>query len=509
MLGTDKIPIGMGLCVPRSCANETSLETLHLFLERLHRYLPPNATLRDPTLQLAPSDVQPWDAGTYAAFLLVVALALCCLIGALVSLFSRPSTAAVNPTAIPQRQSVNGGHATAEPTTTNEPLLQVESSKREARYTALGCCRGASGCLLVFVAHFNVVRNASRMISVPAAQPTDCLNGMRVLSMLWIVLGHTFLQPQAISGYGNPLSLTSLGWGDGRQWTFQLIVGAQMAVDTFFYLSAFLFGHHFLAQLAKNRRLPNPMLMYVHRYLRLTPVMAFWLLLFYKLAPHLSDGPFWQDFVHSVVDKCDGSWWSQLLYIQNFYPWDSDTVCMGWTWYLGNDFIFYAISPFLVYAYVRHAKLGWLALATVLLGSLVSTWLVSSAKACGVYILNQVEYGNYTYWLYSKPWHRLPPWLVGLATSYIWRKQEHSITSALRKSAGLSAGIMCGSLLLMLAIVLAPASDFVHGDDWSPGGTVNNLYLTFSRLLWGLGCAAFSVCCFAQVKKGEGEGEGE
>jgi len=253
-----------------------------------------------------------------------------------------------------------------------------------------------------------------------------------------------------------------------------------------------------LAQLAKNRRLPNPLLMYVHRYLRLTPVMAFWLLLFFKLTPHLSDGPFWQDYVHSVVDKCDGSWWSQLLYIQNFYPWDSDKVCMGWTWYLGNDFIFYAISPFLVYAYVRRASLGWLALATVLLGSLVSTWLVSSAHACGVYLLNQVEYGNYTYWLYSKPWHRLPPWLVGLATSYVWRKQEHNITCALRKTAGLSAGIMCGSLLLMLAIVLAPASDFVHGDEWSPGGTVNNLYLTFSRLLWGLACATFSVCCFAQ-----------
>ena len=36
------------------------------------------------------------------------------------------------------------------------------------------------------------------------------------------------------------------GWGDGRGWPFQLILGAELAVDTFFFLSAFLFGFLFL-----------------------------------------------------------------------------------------------------------------------------------------------------------------------------------------------------------------------------------------------------------------------
>ena len=64
--------------------------------------------------------------------------------------------------------------------------------------------------------------------------------------MLWIVLGHSFLMPQAITGYSNPDVLTAAGWGDGRAWPFQLILGAELAVDTFFFLSAFLFGFLFL-----------------------------------------------------------------------------------------------------------------------------------------------------------------------------------------------------------------------------------------------------------------------
>uniref|UniRef100_A0A7S2MU52 Acyltransferase 3 domain-containing protein n=1 Tax=Haptolina brevifila TaxID=156173 RepID=A0A7S2MU52_9EUKA len=58
---------------------------------------------------------------------------------------------------------------------------------------------------------------------------------------------------------------------------------------------------------------------------------------------------------------------------------------------------------------------------------------------------------------------------------------------------------MAASLALMLAIVLAPASDFVRGDEWAPGGIANRLYLTFGRGLWGVGCAFFSVCCFAEA----------
>lgn len=519
-----QMPMAMGICIPRTC--EANAQAA---IDKLRHFLPRNVTIRNPTLQLAPTDVQPWDAGATVAVVLIGMLAVCCVIGALVSLLSRRGSKTRVASTAAEGGASDEGHAPLAPialgntnelaplfgegsetsgasvdlttpsTTTNEPLLPSQASTaRSVRKCGRGLCGRVPGLVSSFFLHFDPRHNGSRMLSVPAAKPTDVLNGMRVLSMLWIVLGHTFVMPEAISGYANPLDITALGGGDGRHWTFQLILGAEMAVDTFFFLSAFLFGHAFLGQVSSSRRLPSPMLMYLHRYLRLTPVMAFWLLLFYKLAPQMGEGPFWAAFVHSVTGRCDTSWWSQLLYIQNFYPWDSDDVCMGWTWYLGNDFLFYAISPFLVYIYAQNSKNGWRTLAGLLVCSFISSAMTVALHGCGLFILHKAEYDKYTYWLYSKPWHRIPPWLVGLGTAYIWREHSITITSTLQRRADLRISLTCGSLMLMFVIVLAPATDFVNGDEWKPGGWANVFYLTFARALWGVGCALFSVGCFAQ-----------
>lgn len=74
------------------------------------------------------------------------------------------------------------------------------------------------------------------MSTTPTNDSILCLNGIRVLSMAWVVLGHTFLigltamplkfPKQALDAIGNP--------------TYQFIVNAFFSVDSFFYLSGFL-----------------------------------------------------------------------------------------------------------------------------------------------------------------------------------------------------------------------------------------------------------------------------
>lgn len=34
------------------------------------------------------------------------------------------------------------------------------------------------------------------------------------------------------------------------------------------------------------------------------------------------------------VDKCKSNWWSNILYINNFY--DTNNMCFGISWYLTN-----------------------------------------------------------------------------------------------------------------------------------------------------------------------------
>ena len=60
---------------------------------------------------------------------------------------------------------------------------------------------------------FSAKTNIGKLCKHDAKSETAALNGMRVLSMAWIILGHTFLMPQAIAGYDNPDEVVGhYGW---------------------------------------------------------------------------------------------------------------------------------------------------------------------------------------------------------------------------------------------------------------------------------------------------------
>merc|ERR1719498_1756617 len=99
----------------------------------------------------------------------------------------------------------------------------------------------------------------------PAYRPTDCLNGIRVLSMFCIVLAHSYGVSQNNAGYENK--------SDTKTWQVPFMDRAgDMSVDSFFYISGFL-----LSLIAKSRH--SPVIMgTMLRYLRLTPSVAFMVL---------------------------------------------------------------------------------------------------------------------------------------------------------------------------------------------------------------------------------------
>lgn len=60
--------------------------------------------------------------------------------------------------------------------------------------------------------------------------------------------------------------------------------------------------------------------MYLHRYLRVTPVLAVLVLIIVSILKFLGDGPHW-DFVSNaaLIGQCEKNWWAALLHIQNYY----------------------------------------------------------------------------------------------------------------------------------------------------------------------------------------------
>eukprot|EP00930_Biecheleria_cincta_P002044 TRINITY_DN103101_c0_g1_i1.p1 TRINITY_DN103101_c0_g1~~TRINITY_DN103101_c0_g1_i1.p1 ORF type:complete len:648 (+),score=77.67 TRINITY_DN103101_c0_g1_i1:44-1987(+) len=337
------------------------------------------------------------------------------------------------------------------------------------------------------------------LLSVPSKKPTDCLNGMRVLSMVWIILGHTFLMPEGISGYTNPqdieLSPVNPRAAETSPW-LQIVIGAEISVDTFFFQSGFLLSMLTLKELRSGRM--NIIMACVLRYLRLTPNLALAMLIYFKIWAYLGSGPFAWQFQESILSRCQGSWWSELTYTMNFVPFDSNAVCMGWTWYLGNDMIFFVFGVLLLPVYHRSKRLGWfcaLALVTASIG--ITAGLVFKYHL-SVYVFDH-HYTDYSYWAYSKPYTRIPAYLVGVAAAWILddleaqgNQQEDGARGQNVTKAFIAGTLSIAGLAFLLFI---PSTDFgATKNSW--GDITSFLYIAFGRMLWAVCWATITLLCY-------------
>jgi hypothetical protein len=66
--------------------------------------------------------------------------------------------------------------------------------------------------------------------------------------------------------------------------------------------------------------------------------------------PTIGYGPIWNDY-NKVVNPCYTYWWTNLAFINNFYPTNFDEKCMGWTWFIPVYFQLSLTLPILLAVY--------------------------------------------------------------------------------------------------------------------------------------------------------------
>jgi len=227
---------------------------------------------------------------------------------------------------------------------------------------------------------------------------------------------------------------------------------------------------------AKHGRIPWG-LFYFHRYWRLTPVYAFVILIYATLTPYMISGPFHFMYRSTKTDLCDKWWWTNMLYINNFYPPSSGDQCLGWSWYLANDMQFYIFTPVIVLVYYRSRRAGW-----VLVTCLLATCMTLNAALSYNYELVPLDPNNneFNSIIYNKPYTRMAPYLIGIFVAFLLQEDIDLAAKNWVRWVGYAVGAIATTTATYLTVGF-----WRHG--WNLLQDV--MYMTFARVGFTLGVA--------------------
>nr|KAG5692737.1 hypothetical protein BaRGS_033848 [Batillaria attramentaria] len=343
-----------------------------------------------------------------------------------------------------------------------------------------------SGDMFGFVAKllmcFSVYTNGAKLLSTKQTGGTlSCVHGVRFFSMTWVVLGHTFLMP-----VGAASNLLTYFAGATQRWTFQAISNATVSVDTFFVLSGLLVAYLSLKEMKRTAGKLNWFMFYFHRFWRLTPPYMLIIVVYMCLGRYWGSGPLWLD-KQGDRDNCKTSWWTNLLYINNFV--DLDKICLGQSWYLANDMQFYVLSPLIFVPLYYSPIMGLVSAMFFLIATTVTPAAITMHDHLPPGLLAGVDAAstgaNYQQVYYVKPYCRMGPYIVGMLTGYLLYRTD------CRLRINKMVNLLCWAVAAACALaVLYGLYETSHGHLVSL--PVSALYNAVNRTVWGA-CVAWVI----------------
>ena len=244
-----------------------------------------------------------------------------------------------------------------------------------------------------------------------------CLNGIRVISKNWIILGHIiFYMFNEVSDISYLTVLL-------KRRSFAMIVNAYPSVDSFFVLSGFIVTLVLLKKLRKSGMFTWKKwgVFYLHRYVRLTAPYAVMLLVNGFLYRQWVHGPLSLDMNRaSSHEVCKEYWYTYLLYLNNIVPWvpKHHASCFGGSWFMANAMQFFIICPIFVVLLFRKPLLGVFTIIAIVTTSSVAAASITAYLNLGPTMILGTSL-NYIL-LYRVPWIRVMAFLIGILGGWFY-----------------------------------------------------------------------------------------
>ncbi|XP_053678533.1 nose resistant to fluoxetine protein 6-like [Anopheles nili] len=275
---------------------------------------------------------------------------------------------------------------------------------------------------------FSITENLRKLVQVSKDDHgLGCLNGIKAIAMVFILGGHALLFMA-----GGPLLNAGFFREQSRLLHNAFLLNSPLLVDTFLLLSGFLFARLLLLELDKRQGRVNFALLYLFRYVRLTPAYLAVIALYATWLPLSGDGPLWGARMAREQHRCRENWWANVLYVNNYVG--TEEVCMFQSWYLAADTQLFVLAPVLLYPMWRFGR----RVALLLIGSITTISIlvpfgVTYAQRLDPTFMvfadevSDLQANDYFVNVYGKTHLRATAYLFGLLVGYLvhWMQIEN------------------------------------------------------------------------------------
>lgn len=233
-----------------------------------------------------------------------------------------------------------------------------------------------------FWRHFSLSSNLHKLLTPPDSQIRP-LDGLRALSILWVIAFHTAFLTALFIPKEQYEALHSSNM-------MRLVWSGSHGVDIFFAMSGFLICHMLIREYEHYGKIAIRHF-YLRRALRLLPAYYLSLGIFY----------FFKMNDPSTV-------WANLLYVNNFISWERHY--MQWSWSLAIEEQFYIVFPVLLVCIYQLRRGRFTILVSLLALAFVIRYVVYAY---------QVPHVSYIDAIYVKPYTRYGAILCGVIAAYL------------------------------------------------------------------------------------------
>ena len=350
---------------------------------------------------------------------------------------------------------------------------------------------------------FDLFANSNELFAEKSTK-TAVLDGLRVGSICWIMVGHVMAITGSVAGFSNPKEVFPPS-GYLASFGGQLVLSSRFAVETFLIISGFLTFHVLNRKLSRRQNSRSVLFRYmtsipklfVARAFRVLPLYLVTLLFYTQIAPHMGGGPFWYQWT-ALLKPCHDYGWTNLLFVNNFVPFGGPTTetCFYHSWYLAVDMQLFLLSSVLVFWHQENPRHGKQATAVLWFLSMFATTFLAFSRRWSINTFDGAAVARYDAEAYAKPHVRAQSYLTGVFVAMILPDLD------IQRRFDFSWKHKVLELLAVLSLVFVSFITFFGansrracqyqewphlndcGSDWSE--TANWMYASFSQTIWCL-----------------------